>query len=86
MEQWREYAACREVGPEWFFPERGDSTEMLAVARKICARCEVRMECLEYAMRVEDVRSTRHGMYGGMSAKQRIKLAKLKNWREGVLQ
>jgi excisionase family DNA binding protein len=41
-------ALCREHPEVDFFPERGVTLEP---ARRICARCLVRVDCLDYAMR-----------------------------------
>lgn len=66
---------CREVGVELFFPEeKGSGSETYVMARKICANCVVRNECLEWAIRHED-----HGMWGGTSPTERRKLRRQKN-------
>ena len=44
---WQERALCAQTDPEAFFPEKGGSTRE---AKKICVGCEVRGECLEYAL------------------------------------
>ncbi len=44
---WTERALCAETDPEAFFPEKGGSTRE---AKKVCLSCEVRAECLEYAL------------------------------------
>ena len=62
---WEDRALCAEVGPEPFFPEaRGASPRD---ARRICAKCEVRAECLAYALEHPEVQ----GVWGGLSEKQR---------------
>jgi WhiB family redox-sensing transcriptional regulator len=45
--EWHKLASCRDVEPEIFFPERGDSTK---AARQVCARCPVARQCLEHAV------------------------------------
>ena len=45
--RWQERANCLGVDPDLFFPERGASTKE---AKSVCGGCEVRMECLEYAL------------------------------------
>ena len=45
--EWQERALCSQTDPEAFFPEKGGSTRE---AKRICNRCEVRAECLEYAL------------------------------------
>ncbi len=44
---WQERALCAQTDPEAFFPEKGGSTRE---AKRICTGCEVRGECLEYAL------------------------------------
>ncbi len=64
---WRLDARCAEVDPELFFPEPGAPT---APAKRICAGCPVRVECLAYAL---DTREA-HGVFGGLSAQERLRL------------
>ena len=45
--EWQERALCAQTDPEAFFPEKGGSTRE---AKRICQSCEVRDECLEYAL------------------------------------
>ena len=67
-DQWRESAMCAQTDPEVFFPEnRGNPTE----AKKICLQCEVRAECLNYALKANE----RYGVWGGLSTKERNRLA-----------
>jgi Transcription factor WhiB len=66
---WRDKARCAEVDGEIFFPELGHSTRE---ARKICAGCEVRAECLQSAL---DSREP-WGIWGGLSDEERRKLLK----------
>ena len=44
---WQERALCAQTDPEAFFPEKGGSTRE---AKKVCLTCEVRDDCLEYAL------------------------------------
>lgn len=61
---WRDFAACRGLSWETFFPSRGDST---AEAKAICAGCAVREPCLDYALRT----IIREGVWGATSERQR---------------
>jgi WhiB family transcriptional regulator, redox-sensing transcriptional regulator len=63
---WQDAARCAETDPEVFFPEKGGSTRE---ARKVCRECEVRAECLEYALKHESV--FRFGVWGGLSERER---------------
>ena len=44
---WQERALCAQTDPEAFFPEKGGSTRE---AKRVCGSCDVRVECLEYAL------------------------------------
>lgn len=61
---WQERALCAQIDPELFFPEKGGSTKE---AKRICSRCEVKPECLTYALNHDE----RFGIYGGMSERER---------------
>jgi WhiB family transcriptional regulator, redox-sensing transcriptional regulator len=69
---WQYRAACRGDDSSLFFApsyferkEEKDARE--ARAKAICARCTVREECLEYALRIREP----HGVWGGMNELER---------------
>lgn len=62
--EWQELALCAETDPEAFYPEKGKPT---APAKRICLACEVRAECLEYALTHDE----RFGIWGGLSERER---------------
>ncbi|MDO5661987.1 MAG: WhiB family transcriptional regulator [Brachybacterium sp.] len=64
---WQERALCAQTDPEAFFPEKGGSTRE---AKKVCVSCDVRAECLEYALQNDE----RFGIWGGLSERERRKL------------
>ena len=66
---WQERSLCAQTDPEAFFPEKGGSTRE---AKRICTSCEVRRDCLEYALanRIE------HGVWGGCSERERRRIIK----------
>ena len=68
-QSWQERALCAETDPEAFFPEKGGSTRE---AKKICTGCEVKAQCLEYALANDE----RFGIWGGLSERERRKLKK----------
>lgn len=68
-QDWQERALCAQTDPEAFFPEKGGSTRE---AKRICQGCEVRSECLEYALAHDE----RFGIWGGLSERERRKLKK----------
>jgi WhiB family redox-sensing transcriptional regulator len=63
-EEWMASGLCAQTDPEEFFPEKGGSSR---VAKLICAGCEVRAECLEYALEQDE----RYGIWGGLSERER---------------
>ena len=63
-DDWQERALCAQTDPEAFFPEKGGSTRE---AKRICSGCEVRAECLTYALAHDE----RFGIWGGLSERER---------------
>ena len=66
---WHEQALCAQTDPEAFFPEKGGSTRD---AKKVCTSCDVKQECLEYALTNDE----RFGIWGGLSERERRRLRK----------
>lgn len=64
---WRQNAACRGVEPDIFYPV---SEEEADPAKAICAVCNVRTACLEYALAHRE----RDGVWGGATEKERRRL------------
>ena len=64
---WQERALCAQTDPEAFFPEKGGSTRE---AKRVCLSCDVRAECLEYALEHDE----RFGIWGGLSERERRRL------------
>jgi WhiB family redox-sensing transcriptional regulator len=69
---WQRRAACR--GPEsilFFAPtlpeQRADRDAREQRAKRICAECGVRDECLDYALRIREP----HGIWGGLNESER---------------
>ena len=69
---WMDDAPCAETDPEAFFPEKGGSTRE---ARRVCRTCDVRAECLEYALDHDE----RFGIWGGLSERQRHRIRAERN-------
>jgi WhiB family redox-sensing transcriptional regulator len=63
---WQDRALCAQTDPEVFFPEPGHRT---SGAKKVCARCEVRPQCAEYALSNPDL--TQSGVWGGLDERDR---------------
>jgi WhiB family transcriptional regulator, redox-sensing transcriptional regulator len=64
---WQSDALCAQTDPEAFFPEKGGSTRD---AKRVCTSCDVKAECLEYALQNDE----RFGIWGGLSERERRKL------------
>ncbi len=69
--EWQEQALCNQTDPEAFFPEKGGSTKE---AKRVCAGCEVRLECLKYALDNDEA----FGVWGGMTENERLKIKRRK--------
>ncbi len=69
QDDWRALGACRTEDPELFFPivGVGPGLVQVAMAKAVCARCEVRADCLRFA--VETVQD--HGVWGGTTEEER---------------
>ena len=66
---WRSAGACLSADPDLFFPisSTGPAERQVARAKKICAGCSVRRECLEFALSNNQI----HGIWGGTTADDR---------------
>ena len=49
---WRHRALCRDEDPELFFPigTTGPAAQQVEDAKLVCKRCDVRAECLQWAL------------------------------------
>jgi len=64
---WTTDALCAQVDPDLFYPETGAPNRD---AKRVCAGCEVRVECLAYALAHRE----RHGVWGGTTERERRRL------------
>jgi len=66
---WRSAASCLSADPDLFFPisTAGSGEKQIARAKKICAGCAVRQECLEFALSHEQA----YGIWGGTTPEDR---------------
>jgi WhiB family redox-sensing transcriptional regulator len=74
---WRKLAACLDEDPELFYPEQQEPlfypekqesyASQARRAKAICARCPVRLECLQVALAAKD----QNGIWGGMTPAER---------------
>ncbi len=67
---WFADAACRTVDPAIFFPDRGGP---VSAAKAFCSRCDVRDQCLAYALNDQHIA----GVWGGTSERDRAKMRRL---------
>lgn len=66
---WRHRAACRDEDPELFFPIGTSGPALLQVdeAKAVCRHCDVREDCLAWAMQTgQDA-----GVWGGLTEDER---------------
>ena len=63
---WMDSAACQGAPAEFFYAE--DAGAQYREAKTFCRACPVVAECLDYGMRDQ------WGVYGGMTARERMKL------------
>ena len=64
---WADDAACATTDPDAFFPEQGGPVK---AAKRVCGRCLVRDECLEWALESRP----EFGIYAGLSLGQLAEL------------
>jgi WhiB family redox-sensing transcriptional regulator len=66
---WHDTAACRATDPELFFPvgTTGKALAQIQRAKAICAQCDVRSACLDYALDTNQDA----GIWGGLSEEER---------------
>ena len=69
---WQVRAACRGPNTDVFYPpstpeRKKDQLKRESRAKAICARCEVRQECLDYALGIKEP----HGIWGGLTERER---------------
>ena len=65
---WRDYAACRDVDPDLFFPlgTAGASSPQIEQAKQVCGMCPVSKTCLRWALDHGDA-----GVWGGTTDEER---------------
>jgi WhiB family transcriptional regulator, redox-sensing transcriptional regulator len=66
---WRNRAACLDEDPELFFPigNTGPAILQIEEAKAVCRRCDVREQCLAWALEA----GQDHGVWGGLSEDER---------------
>lgn len=69
---WMERAVCASTDPDVWFPTKALDQQTEAKAKRICHRCPVIDECLEYALESDQ----RYGIWGGLSEQERRGVAR----------
>jgi len=70
---WRQHALCNELVQagqadlSWWFADKHEPGNKLETARRVCQRCPVQSECLQWAIDLPE----KFGMWGGLTPKQR---------------
>lgn len=72
--EWWSLGACLSADPDLFFPisESGPARRQVTAAKAVCAGCQVREQCLNYALAAGPI----HGVWGGTSEEERRTLAR----------
>lgn len=64
---WQTYAACVDADTNLFYPENPKNQHDYAAAKEFCDRCVVQQECLDYAIKNEEL----YGVWGGKTPNER---------------
>ena len=79
---WRSQSACIDEDPELFFPvgTTGPAVEQADAAKRVCTRCDVREECLEFALESNQDA----GIWGGLTEDERRALKRARQRRRRI--
>jgi len=68
-DDWRVRSLCRDTDPDLFFPigSTGPAIEQIASAKAVCAQCDARVDCLDFALETNQD----SGVWGGASEEER---------------
>jgi WhiB family redox-sensing transcriptional regulator len=71
---WRKQGACLSADPDLFFPisSRGVSATQIDRAKRVCASCPVREQCLDFALSTQQ----QFGIWGGATEDERKRLTR----------
>lgn len=73
---WMDQGLCKGY-TNVFFPARGQN-QKVSLAKKICERCPVKQQCLDFALDNQEM----HGVWGGTS--ERTRRVMRRNIRNGI--
>jgi len=72
--RWAERALCAQADPDTWYPQRGKGGQA-RLAKKICAACPVRIQCLKYALAGADTwGGIATGIWGGTTPRERERI------------
>lgn len=73
LPDWYADAACRDADVRIFDPAKGEQPEP---AKRVCRTCDVRRECLDEILRIEQgaARTHRTGIWAGLTPRERVNL------------
>lgn len=74
---WMKDGLCLQIGPDLFFPKKGDNTRK---AKAVCSRCPVMDECLAYAVADRSL----VGIWGGTVERERARIRKYQRLEEAA--
>jgi WhiB family redox-sensing transcriptional regulator len=69
---WQEEAACQAQGNDIFFADPSCQSKEIAQAKKVCKTCDVRWDCLQFAIK-NDIA---YGIWGGFTPSERTSYQK----------
>jgi WhiB family redox-sensing transcriptional regulator len=76
LDKWQHKASCRGPQAEIFFPpshaeRKEEKLQREDRAKSICRSCSVRVDCLDYALRIHEP----HGIWGGLNETERKQMS-----------
>jgi WhiB family redox-sensing transcriptional regulator len=73
-DNWLEFAECRNMDPDYFFPvgNTGPALEQIEKAIAVCRTCLAQTVCLEYALKTNQD----NGIWGGTTEEERRQIRK----------
>ena len=76
---WREAGACLAADPDLFFPVAAGTADGPETTRalRICDDCQVKRQCLDFAMRHGEA----NGIWGGTTPEERTRVLRERNPR-----
>ena len=82
--EWQQHGACVGLDTNIFFPEsslRGKAkAEAAAKAKAYCKTCNVREQCLQFSLDMEEP----YGIYGGLTEEERLVVLRRTKVKRGI--